>query len=431
MNDFDPYSWKPKLADSVLMIRREDAFCFFRPEIPDWIVGNRNVAAVLSRCTGSFSAAELAQEVNREHRGIEEREVMDLLAGMRREHRLFADQAAEVKPHKAYPLESIHLNLTNECNLRCTYCYAGDRESKPGRLSRFEYFNLLEKITPHGPFIITLTGGEPTLNPDWAAIARKAKDLGHSMMLLTNGTHLSAGSASEAAELFSMIKVSVDGSSEAVHDGLRGKGSYASAMAAVEALLSRGAPVMLSMTVTRKNIDDIPKAASKYGAMLSFAPLFRAGRAKFRPDLDITGDEYYQALAGAPGVNPMSTLCSVLASAAGRPVRKCSIGDGEISIGPDGTVYPCHMLHYAQFAAGNIREVQLPDLLRSDPMRICQNLIVDRMEDCRNCEVRYLCGGACRARAFHATGRINSADDFCSYEYRAFLEGIFRVYSFS
>ena len=70
-----------------------------------------------------------------------------------------------------------------------------------------------------------------------------------------------------------------------------------------------------------------------------------------------------------------------------------------------------------------------PLLMTQAPsMCLCKDLIVDNLEDCRICEVRYLCGGACRARAFHATGRIDAADEFCSYEYRAFLEGIFRAY---
>lgn len=419
---------KPRLADSIVMIERGDAFCFLRPEIPDWIVGNRNLAAILSRCDGRLDALELAAAVGREHPGISEREVLDFLEGIRSDHMLFDDQNTVIPPFEPYPLNSIHLNLTDSCNLRCVYCYARGRDPSTDRITRPEYFSLLDDISGLGRFTITLTGGEPTLNPDWLPIAQKARDLGHSMMLLTNGTCIGTEEAARTAEIFDLVKVSVDGSCEQIHDTLRGKGSYASAMAAVDALSARGAGVLLSMTVTRSNIDDIPGAASKYGSMLTFSPLFRAGSARFRSDLDITGDEYYEALAGAEGVKPLSTLCSVLSSAAGNPVRKCSIGDGEISIGPDGNVYPCHMLHYDQFAAGNIKKAPIRKLLEAPSMLLCRDLTVDRLEDCRECEVRYLCGGACRARSFHATGKIDAADDFCSYEYRAFLEGIFRVY---
>ena len=428
MAEFDFNSWKPKLADSIVMIERDDAFCFFRPEVPDWVVGNRNVAAVLSRCNGALGAGEIAALVNREHGGIKESEVLDMLGTMRSEHFLFSDQPFETVPFHPYRLNSIHLNLTDACNLDCVYCYARGRGPETGRLKLAEYKEFLEEIAPYGPLMITLTGGEPTLNPDWLPIARRTRDLGHSVMLLTNATRLSGKEAAEAAEIFNPIKISIDGGSEAVHDALRGKGSFAAAMSTVEELLARGARVILSMTVTRANIGDIPAAAARYGKLLSFSPLFRAGAARLRPDLDITGDEYYQALVSAPGVNPLSTLCDVLGSAAGKPIRKCSIGDGEISISPDGTVYPCHMLHYPEFSAGNIRTGRIDEILRSAAMMRCQDLVVDNLADCRDCEVRYLCGGACRARAFHATGRIDAADDFCSYEYRAFMEGILRVY---
>ncbi len=428
MSRLELNSWRPKLADSVILLERENAFCFFRPEIPDWLVGNQNAAAILSRCNGSMTASDLAHLVSGEHNGINPEEVLDFLTTLRSENALFADQIPEPEACRPYPLRSVHLNLTSACNLRCVYCYADDRENKPNHLTKLEHFDLLAELTQLGTTVVTLTGGEPTLHPEWLSIAHKAKKSGHSLMLLTNAAAIAPDEIAQAASLFDLIKVSIDGSTENVHDRLRGEGSFSRAMAAVEALSAKGASVILSMTVTRQNIDDIPNAAARYGSMLSFAPLFRAGRAKFRPDLDITGDEYYEALVNAPGVNPMSTLCSVLASARKKPIRKCAIGDGEISIGSDGTVYPCHMLHYPQFAAGNVRDKPLADLLEAPSMRLCKDLIVDNLEECRICEVRYLCGGACRARAFHATGCIDAADEFCSYEYRAFLEGIFRAY---
>ena len=71
----------------------------------------------------------------------------------------FADQIAEPKVHHPYPLRSIHLNLTSACNLRCVYCYADDRESKPNNLTKLEHFDLLAELTQFGTSVVTFTGG--------------------------------------------------------------------------------------------------------------------------------------------------------------------------------------------------------------------------------------------------------------------------------
>jgi MoaA/NifB/PqqE/SkfB family radical SAM enzyme len=33
---------------------------------------------------------------------------------------------------------------------------------------------------------------------------------------------------------------------------------------------------------------------------------------------------------------------------------------------------------------------------------------------CADCDIRYLCGGGCRARAYFATGDVEARDPYCS-----------------
>ena len=40
-----------------------------------------------------------------------------------------------------------------------------------------------------------------------------------------------------------------------------------------------------------------------------------------------------------------------------------------------------------------------------------------------------ICGGACRARAYHEKGDIMVSGEFCEYEKEAFINGIFNLYS--
>lgn len=201
-------------------------------------------------------------------------------------------------------------------------------------------------------------------------------------------------------------------------------------MKAIDLLLQKNASLQVSMTVTKKNINDIENMARKFGSLLSFAPLFKAGRAKLNKRLAISGKEYYKALSSAKGVNPLSYLCSSLDSAKKEKIMKCAIGDAEISIADNGDVYPCHLLHIPQFRAGNLKQDSLDSIYRSsDVLKSCRGLTVLEISKCLKCPIRFLCGGACRARAFYEKGRIDVSDDFCEYEKLAFLNGLFDLRS--
>jgi radical SAM protein with 4Fe4S-binding SPASM domain len=183
------------------------------------------------------------------------------------------------------------------------------------------------------------------------------------------------------------------------------------------------------MTVTNKNINDISNMVSEFGEMLSFAPLFNAGRAKAINGLSITGKEYYNALSSICCVNPMSYLCSSLETAKKQRIVKCAIGDSEISISESGDVYPCHLLHLPQFLSGHVKEQSLEVIYNtSNRLKLIRELNVLNIKGCKKCDIRFICGGACRARAFFETGEINASDDFCKYEKLAFTNGLFELY---
>jgi sulfatase maturation enzyme AslB (radical SAM superfamily) len=54
---------------------------------------------------------------------------------------------------------------------------------------------------------------------------------------------------------------------------------------------------------------------------------------------------------------------------------------------------------------------------------------VDNIAGCAECFLKYVCGGACRARAFHECGDITQAGKFCEYEKSAYVDGLLSLYS--
>ena len=105
---------------------------------------------------------------------------------------------------------------------------------------------------------------------------------------------------------------------------------------------------------------------------------------------------------------------------------RASVGCGArcsgVSVGYDGRTYPCHMLHDDSLCLGElgvrssagagVRAGIDQGPLAADALR---RIHVDEVEGCSDCELKYLCGGGCRARAFFATGSIYGKDPYCAF----------------
>jgi radical SAM protein with 4Fe4S-binding SPASM domain len=422
----------PKLPPNFIIKRKGNKFLFLNTTVPDWIITNSNGAIALKLCNGRRTIGEISSILS----SFAKRDVKDEINNFFQEiissTNFFSTTNKESDTFHPYNLNSVHLNLTNKCNLRCIYCYVEERSDSKHILQLKDYLTIIDSINNiRKNADIVLTGGEPLLANHALELADYAKRKGNQVHLLTNGVLINEANAKKISELCDLIKVSVDGSVPEIHDFHRGKGSFDKTLRAIDVLSQNNAKLQVSMTVTGKNISNIESMVNKFGSMLSFAPLFKAGRAKKTKNLAITGDEYYHALSSVNGVNPLSYLCSSLAKAKEKRIMKCAIGDAEISISDNGDVYPCHLLHIPQFLAGNVKEQSLESIYQtSDVLKACRKLTVLEINECKKCEIRFICGGACRARAFYEKKRIDTSDDFCEYEKLAFINGLFESHFF-
>ena len=87
-----------------------------------------------------------------------------------------------------YTLKKVYLEITNLCNLNCSFC-AGTR--RPGGFMTPEQFRTLaEKIRPHTEYLYLHLMGEPLLHPQLEELLDCAGQLGFRVMVTTNGTLL-------------------------------------------------------------------------------------------------------------------------------------------------------------------------------------------------------------------------------------------------
>jgi len=133
---------------------------------------------------------------------------------------------------------------------------------------------------------------------------------------------------------------------------------------------------------------DIAAAASRLAAMgirrTRFRALLPLGRAQDWPE---------PPTAGALGAyaDPMEVIENGF-----DPVAGCGLGQN-LYVEPSGDAFPCRAYHQPHAFLGNAVEIGLGMLLDSPAFRDLATHTVDTNAKCRRCEVRYLCGGACRA----------------------------------
>jgi len=183
------------------------------------------------------------------------------------------------------------IEVTDFCNLRCPICYA---ESGPDRrhhrdLATIEAMLDAVVANERRPDVVQISGGEPTLHPDFFRIldAARARPIQH-LMLNTNGTRIASDPAfaERLAEYMPGFEVYLqfDSFEEGPLRQLRGADLRSVRHAAIERLNELGISTTLVVTVQRGlndgELGKIVEYAAKQPAVrgVVFQPVQAAGR---------------------------------------------------------------------------------------------------------------------------------------------------------
>lgn len=281
------------------------------------------------------------------------------------------DQAARFlkrRFHTLHPYE-VQALLLNACNLKCAYCRCP--EMKVATMTTEQWQRLIRDLAALGTMRIKFQGGEPTLRPDFVELCATARRAGITTAVVTNGIRI-AQDPDLLAELDEVV-VSLDAVTPAVHDAIRGRGSHASAVAAIMAARARDLPTYVVMVASRDSVVEVEpmlRFCEEHGARLHVQPVL-FGRKSF----DAAGSELalseahiralHRQLAdwkrqGRPlmfsattyaGVNDWPDHTVLTTQSAGE--SGCMAGRFYVHIEANGDVWPCQQ-HGADFTAKNI-----------------------------------------------------------------------------
>lgn len=82
----------------------------------------------------------------------------------------------------------VYVEISNICNLKCSFCPGTTRQSK--RMSIDEFKTVLEKIKDYTDYIYFHLLGEPLCHPDLDAFLKIAEEMNFKVIITTNGTLL-------------------------------------------------------------------------------------------------------------------------------------------------------------------------------------------------------------------------------------------------
>ncbi|MBZ0261698.1 MAG: radical SAM protein [Hyphomicrobiales bacterium] len=332
----------------------------------------------------------------------------------------------------------VAINLTRRCNLRCAHCYldAGARSrDDPAELNTAEVYALLDDIAGlSDEIMVVLTGGEPLLRRDLAAIALHGADLGLMIVLGSNGMLLDGARALSLKQAgVKGVGISVDSLDPDRHDAFRGApGAFARTMAGMDACRAAGLAFQIHFSVT----DD---TAGELDAMIAFARsagaialnvFFLICTGRGQRVSNISKDGYDRVLRRLTRAAHDETEIMVRAKCAphfkrmaieldpdwpitrahGYEAGGCLAGTRYARVTPQGDVTPCP---YMEIRAGSLREQRFGAIWRDAP--VFAQLRTPRLQGrCGACEYAGVCGG-CRARPLADGADLMGEDSLCTY----------------
>lgn len=330
---------------------------------------------------------------------------------------------------------AVQWHITDRCNWHCKHCYQ-ERYLAP-EMSLEKLQDILDQILmllkkwriPKSCAKIQITGGEPFLRQDFLrflAKIHKASPFFHRLIIMSNGSLLTKEIV-KILRLFEVtaLQLSLEGM-EKNNDEIRGEGTFQKTLGAAELLKWAGIQTIISLTLTKKNRQDIKPLAK-----LLASPKFNITRLGVRRIVPIGAGEQLKELILEPEelraaykeleeINKIMLKNNLRLRVAGgcenaifndeisnpdiMSYNNCGITDGRIIvIMPNGDVLACRRL---PIKIGSLNEKRLEEIYYSpiyEKLRNGSDLNTD--SPCNKCSNFQNCFGGAKCVTYALTGK--------------------------
>ncbi|WP_250282553.1 MULTISPECIES: mycofactocin radical SAM maturase [unclassified Frankia] len=320
--------------------------------------------------------------------------------------------------------------LTYACNLACVHCLSSSGRRDPRELTTAQCKAVIDELERMQVFYVNIGGGEPTVRPDFWEIVDYAVAHHVGVKFSTNGVRITRDVAARlAGSDYIDVQISLDGATAEINDAVRGTGSYATAVRAMEHLADAGfAGFKLSVVVTRHNagqLDAFKALADRYGAQLRLTRLRPSGRGadvwdELHPTAAQQRELYDWLVAHGEQVLTGDSFFHLSAYGQALPgLNLCGAGRVVCLIDPVGDVYACPFAIHDSFLAGNVREPGGFERVWRSSELFTELRAPQSGGACASCAHFDSCRGGCMAAKFFTGLPLDGPDPECVQGYGA------------
>ena len=369
---------------------------------------NAEAVGVLESMAARGSAAEMTEKEKYIYDKLAANGAAGEATGRAEEHRI------PVK--KGSPLESLELEFSGRCNLRCTHCFSALSQKNMDAETLEKVFAGIDALEP---VTFLINGGEPLLNPLLPDALKKARVRHMRVNVMTNATLADENTAALFRETgVAKAVVSLD-FFEGTHDAIRGAGAFKKAVHGIKFFVAAKVPVIITAMVqdgTSGRIEEFQNfCLGELGASgVRFSSIMPIGTAKGSPaGLELSAgrlkDLFSRGIVSGGDENE-----EAFTRLAGARNFYCNAAIGQCYISADGKVYACHYFQNIGEPMGDLADKPLETIYRdySGSGAIAADYDWEKLTKCKTCAHFARCKGGCRARAKILSGCWYDADAF-------------------
>jgi radical SAM protein with 4Fe4S-binding SPASM domain len=300
------------------------------------------------------------------------------------------------------------LALTFKCPNNCIHCYAGGPH-ETAELSTDQWKEVIDRLSQIGVFIVTFTGGEPTLREDLPELLQYAQNKGMVTGLITNGRKLKDKAYVKTLEKTGLdfIQVTLESHLPKVHDLMTAtKGSWKETVTGIKNAVQTQIYVTTNTTLSKYNAPSFLKTID-YIKELNVAAfgcnsLIYSGKANAVSQefalpvealtelLPKIRDKAHQLKLKFLWYTP-TQYCRFDPVQLGLGVKSCTAAMINMCVGPNGDVYPCQS-YFERL--GNIL-VDSWEKIWNHPLAVKIRNRAYVEPKCKECPQLQVCGGGC------------------------------------
>jgi len=300
------------------------------------------------------------------------------------------------------------LALTFRCQNDCVHCYAGGPHETP-ELNTAQWKQVIDRLSEIGVFIVTFTGGEPTLRDDLTELLLYAQNKGMVTGLITNGRKLKDKAYVEKLEKAGLdfVQITLESHKPLIHDKMTGaKGSWKETLTGIRNAVQSQIYVSTNTTLSKQNapnfLDTVDFIKSLDVDAFGCNSLIYSGKAsEISEEFALPIETLNELLpkirdkASQLGLKFLwytpTQYCRFDPVKLGLGVKSCSAANINMCIAPNGDVYPCQSYFES-----------LGNILKDDWAKIWNNPLSVKIRNreyvepkCKDCPQLQICGGGC------------------------------------